>query len=671
MRPAPARQDKRRASRANTWSGHAWAIACVLAVTALAFSRVLQNDFVNWDDPATILQNQRLGAPGVVQWAFTTTFIEHYQPLAWLAWSAVKTSFGVSAAAFHGISLIGHLGNSLLVYLVALRLTSLAGLDLRRRRLAALMASAVFAIHPLRVEAVAWASAFPYVLSLSALLLAFLAYLNYADAGDTLVPRSRTRAAAWLTASVAGYAASLLCRANAIGFPLVLLLVDIYPIGRRVRKTALLDKLPFLVLAIAAAVLESQAREIATWQEVGVGARLTMAVTAPFIYLARTFAPIHLSPLDPLPIAPSLEWAPLVLGVCGLAAIGAAAWKSGRRWPAFALAATAYAATLAPVAGLTPSGLQATADRYMYLPAVIVAILAGTAAARLRLSRRLEIAGSHLAMGAVVALGALTWRQAGWWHDSITLWTRAADLDPRNDIATYNLAIALAEAGREEEAISRYDETLRLVPDHVLARQNLTLIKAARAERDADRLAEAGRLDDASARYGEALALDARRLHARAARGIILMRRGRLAEAAAELRVAFDGDVKDPEVPNALAFALMQTGRPSEAVAVLKTAAARHPDDLNLAHNLARLLATAPDPQVRDGALALRMALEIRDRTGGRDPRVLDTLAAAYAAVGRFDLARQTASEGAARARQLGDMETADQIAAHAKAFAR
>ena len=149
------------------------------------------------------------------------------------------------------------------------------------------------------------------------------------------------------------------------------------------------------------------------------------------------------------------------------------------------------------------------------------------------------------------------------------------------------------------------------------------------------------------------------------------MRRGRLAEAAAELRVAFDGEVKDPEVPNALAFALMQTGRPSEAVAVLKTAAARHPDDLNLAHDLARLLATAPDPQVRDGALALRMALEIRDRTGGRDPRVLDTLAAAYAAVGRFDLARQTAAEGAARARQLGDLETADQIAAHGRSYAR
>ena len=209
------------------------------------------------------------------------------------------------------------------------------------------------------------------------------------------------------------------------------------------------------------------------------------------------------------------------------------------------------------------------------------------------------------------------------------------------------------------------------MPDHALARQNLTVIRASRAERDADRLAEAGRLGEASEQYARALALDSKRLHARAARGIILMRGGRLAEAAAELRVAFDADVKDIEVPNALAFALMQTGRSAEAVRVLETAVARHPDDLNLAHNLARLLATAPDPQVRNGALALRMALDIRDRTGGRDPRVLDTLAAAYAAVGRFDLARDTATQAASRARQLGDLETAEQISAHARSYSR
>ena len=167
------------------------------------------------------------------------------------------------------------------------------------------------------------------------------------------------------------------------------------------------------------------------------------------------------------------------------------------------------------------------------------------------------------------------------------------------------------------------------------------------------------------------MALDSTRLHARAARGVILMRGGRFVEAAAELRVAFDADVKDAEVPNALAFSLMQTGRSAEAMRVLDAAVARHPDDLNLAHNLARLLATTSDPQVRNGALALRMALDIRERTGGRDPRVLDTLAAAYAAIGRFDLARDTATEAASLARQLADFDTAEQISAHARSYSR
>jgi Flp pilus assembly protein TadD len=324
---------------------------------------------------------------------------------------------------------------------------------------------------------------------------------------------------------------------------------------------------------------------------------------------------------------------------------------------------------LAPVVGLTPSGLQATADRYMYVPGVIVSIAAGLALARHWPSGRVAVATSLVAAAVVAALAGLTWTQTGYWHDSIALWTRAADLDPRNDIATYNLAIALAEAGREEEAMNRYEQTLRLVPDHALARQNLAIIQAARAERDADRLAAANQLNEASERYTNALTLDPNRLHARAARGMLLVRRGRLTEAVADLRLAFDGHVKDPEVPNALAFALMQTGQFGEAAAVLKSALAQHPENVNIAHNLARLLATSPDSRVRDGATALRLALEVRERTGGRDPRALDTLAAAYAAAGRLDMARETSNQAAALARQLGDVAAADEIVGHARTY--
>ena len=157
---------------------------------------------------------------------------------------------------------------------------------------------------------------------------------------------------------------------------------------------------------------------------------------------------------------------------------------------------------------------------------------------------------------------------------------------------------------------------------------------------------------------------------ARAARGMLTMKRGRFREAVVELRAAIEGGVKDVEVANALAFALVQNDETAEAASVLTRAAAEHPDNVNLMHNLARLLATASDPRVRDGERAVRLALEVCERTGNRDPRALDTLSAAYAASGRFAMAQEAASHAAARARELGDVETAAAIDRRARSYA-
>jgi tetratricopeptide (TPR) repeat protein len=575
-------------------SRHALALAIVLLATCAAFLPVLRSDFLNWDDPDVLVNNPDLGGPHVLRWAFTTTLVGHYQPLAWLVWSAIKSRFGLEASAFHASSLIVHVLNVALVYVVTWRLTSLAALEPRYRLIAAVVASMTFSVHPVRVEAVAWASAFPYELSLALLLVAFLAYVKYGESQkSTIANKSAIRnpqSAMSLTLSISSYVASLLARASGVGFPLVLLLVDVYPLRRRAGAgRLLLEKLPYLAAAVAAAFVESRARELATLEDVSLGARLTMAAAAPFAYLGRTLWPVRLTPLDALPIAPALEWVPLMLATIAFATISVITWRLRRQWPALGIAWIAYIVLLAPAAGLTPSGLQATADRYMYVPGVIVSILLGVAAARVRGSTRTLAAAAILTLAVTAALGILTWRQTGWWRDSITLWTRAADLDPRNDVATYNLAIALAAAGREAEAMSRYEQTLRLVPDHTLARRALTGMQAAQAEREGGRLADAGRLDAANAQYTRALELDSTRRHARAARGMVLLQLGRTADAAAELRTAHDAGVDDAAVLNALAFVLMETGHPAEAVRVLQEGVSKHPDDVNLARNLRNL----------------------------------------------------------------------------------
>ncbi|MGH9384967.1 MAG: tetratricopeptide repeat protein [Vicinamibacterales bacterium] len=693
---------------------HLSAIVAVLIATLFTFLPLLENGFVNWDDPVTLQNNPHLATSGVVAWAFTTNAMGHYQPLAWLVWSQTMALFGLDAAAFHGLSLLSHLLNAALVYLIGVRLATLANLETKRIQLSGVAAAFVFAVHPIRVEAVAWASAFPYVLSLTFLLAAFLSYLKAAT--STLRPaaglgtKAVTSRSAWLGLSVGAYALSQLTRASAIAFPLVLLAADVYPLRRLTgerdgglqhgaKKQLLggvtwnrlfLEKLPFFAIALGVALAEAHARELATLQEIGPGARLALATAAPFVYLGRTLLPLQLTPLDPLPIEPRLDWIPLALNVAGLAAITVAAWRARGSWPVLAVAWTAYLLLLAPAIGLTPSGQQATADRYMYLPGVVVSLVIGVAATAVASAesfaspigaggRRRRAVVAVLGLGAALALGAATRRQTLWWHDSVALWSRAVELDPRNDIATYNLAIALADAGREEEAMTRYEQTLQLVPDHAFARHNLNIIRAVRAEREADRLAQAGEIDAAIDAYARALAVDPTRLHARAARGMALVGRRRFAEAATDLQIAMDAAVRpqtappssqdDRAVANALAFALMQTARHADAVAVLKQALGRHPGDHEIAHNLARLLATAPDPAVRDPALALRLALAVRDQTGGRDPRVLDTVAAAYAAAGRLDLARNTAHQAVTLARQLGELDLAREIHAHAAAY--
>ena len=611
-------------------------LLAIAILVPLAFSPALSNDWVSWDDPEALVENDALRSPGLLGWALTTDRMSHFQPLSWLVWAGVEHTFGPRPAAFHGLSLLVHTVNALLIYLLIVRVGGSG--------VAGLLGTLLYAAHPLRVEPVAWASAFPYLLATMLLLLATLAYLHSRIALASLA-----------------YAASLLARPVALAFPLVLLVLDVTPLRRPRGPKLLVEKIPLLLLSAAALALEASRRPFVDVARFGIGARLTLAAESVVAHAGRTLWPVRLTPLDPLPLEPRADAAAIALGALVLLGTGLAAWRLRGRAPA-ALAVWATWLFLAfPSLGLAPSGLQATADRYSYVPAVALAVGLGIWLARCKDLWR------WLATAAIALLAIATYRQTLWWKDSVTLWGRATALDPANDLALYFEASALNEAGRPSEALARYEDVLRLVPDHAPARRDLARLVV----REGDAKAEAGALEEALALYDRALDADPTSSKARENRAMALFQLGRYEDALPALRDAFRDGASRPEVAGALALLENARGAPVEAAAVLQSALERHPDDVALAHNLARLLATRPDTFPGRAEEALELAERVVSATSRRDPRALDTLALALHAAGSRSEALQIFEEAWRVARSSGDPALAKEIEAHARATAK
>ncbi len=644
------------------------ALVVLLAAVAWTYLPAVGFAFLNWDDQAGIVQNPSLDYR-VATWAFSTTFMEHYQPLSWLAWAAVKVRFGLDPVAFHAANVLAHLVCVVMVCWVSRRVLARSSPALGGPWLdgAALAAALLYGLHPLRVEPVAWVSALPYSLALALTLASLLAYLRAAEAGESTTARLSTP---WWIASLLFYAASLGARPIALGFPAVLLIVDAALLKRRPRAS-LARVLPFALLAVAAAVIESMARASGL-NDTPWPYRLQAAATAPFVYLWHTIAPVALTPLALLPIDPVASPTVLLTALLSLAATAVAAWWWRHQWPGVSAAWAAYLALLAPAAGLVPSGLQLTADRYTYLPGVVVAIVAAGAGARWSAGRR-ERSYFAVAVGLVlvVASSLASRRALAPWADSVSLWTRVVTLEPAHDVGLYNLGAALAEAGRQDEAAARYRQVLAVTPDHADARANLNRLEATEREREGNDLAAAGNLSAAADRYRQAVILDPKRTHSHAGMGMALASLGRVSEAVPALREAVRLGTDDPAVPNALGVLLLQAGQVREARSVIETALARHQDDINLAHNLARLLATGREIDPRDAVVALRLADAVVQATGQRDPGALATLAAALAANGRLGEAAATNARAAALATAQGDSDLAVQITARGAAYRR
>jgi hypothetical protein len=447
----------------------------VVTLTLAAFLGVLRNGFVNWDDPVNFLSNQSYRGLGLSQlrWMFTTFHMGHYIPLTWLTLGADYLVWGMNPMGYHLTSLLFHAATALCFYAVARRLLARAlpaRASTRDIALGAAAAALLFAVHPLRVESVAWITERRDVVSGLFFMLALLSWLTYVDA-------SRATRLRWYAASLVFFGFALLSKALALGLPLVLVVLDVYPLRRLGRPDrdvvasplregggpsvykVWLEKIPYVLMATVTAGLAMAATPAsakASLEALGLGSRALVAAYGLAFYLVKTVLPVGLSPL--YAFVTSVSW--VVVAGLAMAVIVVVAMR--RQWPAVAAAGVVYVALILPTLGFFAVGPQPVADRYSYLPCLGWALVAGGAMARPWVGSRVaRVAG----VGALVLLLVLTMQQVRVWRDSVTLWSHAVALETDNRFARINLGGAYAAAGRIPEAIDQYRQVLKLSPD--------------------------------------------------------------------------------------------------------------------------------------------------------------------------------------------------------------
>ncbi len=513
----------------------------VAAVTVLVFWPATRLPYLDLDDDLYATANRFVAngmTPEGVKTAFTTFTAFNWHPVTWLSLMLDTELLGTGPGGHHAVNLAFHAANAALLFLL---LASLTGATVR-----ACLVALLFAVHPLRVESVAWISERKDVLAGFFFLLTLAAYARFA--------RAESGRRLWYGVALALYAAGLMAKPMLVTVPAVLLLVDFWPLGRFEAGASLrrlvVEKLPFLALAAASSVVTVIAQEhggsLASLEAHPLAARIAAATVAPARYLSKTFWPGELSLVYPMPSR--LPVTALLGAAALLAAVTAAAVLLRRRRPYLFTGWLWFLVTLVPVLGLVQAGRQSIADRYTYLPAIGVAIAVVWGAADAGEGRpgvRLAIAAAAVAVLALLAVR--TRIQLAFWKDSETLFVHSLSSGGDDALVRNNYGMLLARRGRSEDARAQFAAAVARNPGYVAGRLNLGLA-----------LAGAGRAAEAEAQYREALRLapESPRVHERL--GTLLLQVGRNEEAAKHLSEAVR---LDPESQLARANLAVAAGR--------------------------------------------------------------------------------------------------------------
>jgi hypothetical protein len=512
----------------------------LIFVTLAVFGRVVTYDFTNYDDDQYVTENHRVQTGLTVQnvaWAFTSCKPSYWMPLIWLSYMLDFELYGLNPGGYHLTNLLLHIINTLLLFLIFKRMT---GAVWKSAFIAAL-----FALHPLNVESVAWVAERKNVLSTFFWMLTLLTYVYYVARPSLtrymLIPFT--------------FAFGLMAKPMVVTLPFVLLLLDYWPLKRfqpeqwlsnnhvhgskcysgpgqgRHTLRLILEKIPLFLLTAVVSVMtflvQQSSGAAKSIEQYPLTDRIANALVSYVAYMGKMVWPRNLAVFYPHP-GNSVPWWQLTGAALFLICVSVAFIRAARRHPYLVVGWLWYLGTLMPAIGLVQSGDQAMADRFTYVPLIGLFIVITWGASELVKTWRHR--GMILAVTAstlLLAFAMCSSLQLRYWKNNITLFTHALNVTENNFLAHNNLGSALARQGRYEEATAHFMETLRISPNHVPAHYNLGLA-----------LAKQGKLDEAIAHYSHALRLRPNYPEALNGLGVALARQGKLEEAIAYFTAA-------------------------------------------------------------------------------------------------------------------------------------
>lgn len=592
-------------------------VVFLIVVSFAAFGRILENDFINFDDNEYITENNYVKSglnAATMQWAFTTTVSNHWHPLTMLSHALDWSLFNDHAGSHHLISLLLHIGSTLFLFLFLNRAT--------KNLWPSAFVAALFALHPLRVESVAWAAERKDVLSMFLGMATIYAYALYVE--DHKLSK--------YFLCLILFALGLLAKSILVTLPFVLLLLDFWPLGRwqkavssqailerisakkslknkdknlrfalaagkkrdalvqsrtQIMSSLLWEKAPFIILSVLSSIVtiwaQNKGAAIVSLEELPLFKRLSNAVISYVSYMGKTFWPSDLAVF--YPYEQIFPLGQVVGSVLLLLAISLVAVFFIKKIPFLFVGWFWYLGTLIPVIGLLQVSIQPMADRYTYLPSIGLGIVFAWGIAYVFPKENIrKIILIPSAVVVIVILTILTWQQCGYWGNSRELFQQALKVTKNNYMAYTNLGVALAAEGETAEAIHNYNEAIKINANYGNAHYNL-----------ANALVKQGKIDEAINHYKQAIKIDLRNFTAHNNLGLNLVKQRKFDEAIDHFRQALQITPSNPGIYFNLGVAFADKGNLPEAIKNFRMAV-----DLN--------------PDYDEARRALRMALAIERR---------------------------------------------------------